>query len=763
MVQSHQEAAEAKLLLELRPNFALGGVHDVRPAAEQANLGGLLTPAQLLDVQDTLRGSRSFHRAIDLLKDRLPVLWERVRVLPDCRDVEDDVGGCIGPRGEVLDGASPTLAHLRREVRRAHEHLTGRLNDLLYSPRGRVVLQDPIITLRNGRYVVPVKADFRGELKGIVHDLSASGATVFMEPLETVELGNTWRQLQIEEERETERVLRRLSALVGDYASEIEQTVTVLAHADVTLAKAKYGLHIRGVAPNLPPPTASRTQPAHLPQGNGQLLRLTEARHPLLTGRVVPISLELGDDQRALVITGPNTGGKTVALKTVGLLVLMAQAGIPIPAAEGTVLPLYREVFADIGDEQSIEQSLSTFSSHMRAIIDILEQAGDDCLVLLDELGAGTDPTEGSALARAILERLLQRGVPTIATTHHSDLKAFAHNTPGIRNASVEFDEETLAPTFRLIIGLPGRSNAIAIAERLGLRAELADAARRLLHPQDLHVATLLADLQRERDAATRERHQVEEELEQATATRVRLDALQEQIEAEKEEMAEEAGRELTIEVEALKVDLRRATQEIQRALREQQREHLLAAASALQESEEKLASPRWRPARRRKAPQDAPPLRLSPGARVQLRGLGQTAEIVAAPSPEGEVEVQMGAFRAKVKVDQLEAVDKRALTSADWRSPSQWAFSVGPTTPVESELHLRGLRVEEAIVRLEEYLDQAFRAGLPWVRVVHGRGTGAMRRAVRETLSGHPLVPSFESPPQREGGEGVTVAHLAQ
>ncbi|MBI2887814.1 MAG: endonuclease MutS2 [Chloroflexi bacterium] len=760
VARSHQEWLEARRLLELRASFGLGGVHDVRPAAEQARLGGVLTTEQLQDVRDTLQGARTLQDTVARLKDQLPVLWEAIGSLPDCRALQQEIDRCVGPRGEVLDGSSPLLARLRTEARSAHDRLQDRLTELLTSSRYRTMLQEPIITLRNGRYVMPVKADFRGEFRGIVHDLSSSGATVFMEPLATIDLGNRWRELQLEEEREVARVLRQLSIMVGDYAPEVVASVEVLARMDLALAKARYGQQVRGIAPHLeagssdPPPEGAAGWPALGP------LALVEARHPLLTGHVVPISLELAADFYALVITGPNTGGKTVALKTAGLLVLMAEAGVPVPAAQGTRIPLYPSVFADIGDEQSIEQSLSTFSSHMSNIIRILGTAGNDSLVLLDELGAGTDPTEGSALGRAILRRLLEHHVSTIATTHHNDLKAFAYNTPWVRNASVEFDAGTLSPTYRLTVGLPGRSNAIAIAERLGLPGELVAQARGFLEPEQLQAETLLEQLQREKDLAASLRQEAEELRRAADEARRRWSARLQEVDAAKEQMLEEARSQLAAEAETLQRSLREAARQVEQALRERRREELVAAAQTAQETEAALAGPRWQPPRRRRARQLEQPLRLAPGTQVRLRGLGQTAEVVSAPdAPEEEVEVQIGAFRAKVRRDQLEAAEGDARP---WPSPG-WAYALGSPDLVEPELHLRGLRVEEALTRLDEYLDTAFRGGLPWVRVIHGKGTGAMRRAVREALTRHPLVRSFESPGQEQGGEGVTVAHLAQ
>ena len=743
---------EASALLELRTAFALGGIHDMRGTAEAARLGGLLTPAQLLDLRDTVEGMVRAQRTVQSLSDRLPLLGALVEQLPECGAIAEEVNRSIGPRGEVLDTASALLASLRKEVRQSHDRLNGYLTDLLSSERGRTVLQEPLVTLRNGRYVVPVKADFRGEFQGIIHDLSSSGATVFMEPIAAVALGNKWRESQLAEEREVERVLRELSTLVGDYAPEIETMVTVLAHLDLVLAKAKYGVQVRGIAPGF----RREGDPS-------RVLKLERARHPLLRRDAVPLSLELGSDFTILVITGPNTGGKTVALKTVGLLVLMAQAGIPTPVGEGTTFPVFREVFADIGDEQSIEQSLSTFSSHMSNIIAIMERLSEDCLVLLDELGAGTEPAEGSALARAMLSHLLEQNVHTIVTTHHSDLKAYAHTTPGVRNASMEFDAETLGPTYRLTVGVPGRSNALAIAGRLGLPKSLLDAARGLMGPESLQVDQLLLELQQERDAASQARAEAELTLTEALALRQERQAMLDRIQRDKEGMVLEAQQQLMRRVQDMESTLHRAEQDIQRALQEQRRDELVAAAAALQETEQRAANLEKRIIRRRRPQPAAEAPVLTPGALVRLKGLGQTAEVVSGPSSEGEVQVLLGSFRATVQADQLESAEGAAPPAE--RRPARVTYA-GPSVPLEAvdlELHLRGMRVEEALGKLEEYLDQAFRAGMPFARIIHGRGTGVMRRAARELLTGHPLVRSFETPPQDQGGEGVTIVHFNQ
>ncbi|MDE3230800.1 MAG: endonuclease MutS2, partial [Chloroflexota bacterium] len=428
--------AEARRLLDLRPDAGIRGARDVRPQVKAAERGKTLAPAELLDILATARSSSHVNRLITRMEDEsFPLLRGLAVDLPQRPQLEGRIAESISEEGEVMDSASPRLRQLRLEIRAAQQRLQERLGTLVNE--FRTALQEPIITMRSDRYVLPVRAEARGQVRGIVHDQSGSGATVFVEPLVVVEMNNRLRQLQIEEQQEVERILAELSDLVGREAPYLTLAVELLAEIDLCLAKARYASVIRGSAPKL--------------NAEGRLL-LRQARHPLLTGRVVPLDFALGGPTRMIVITGPNTGGKTVALKTVGLLALMALAGLHIPAEDDSEVPVYHDVFADIGDEQSIEQSLSTFSSHMSRIVDILREATPDALVLLDELGAGTDPSEGSALARAILTHLLERGVETVATTHYSELKAFAHERAGVENASVEFDVETLSPTYHLTI-----------------------------------------------------------------------------------------------------------------------------------------------------------------------------------------------------------------------------------------------------------------------------------------------------------------------
>ncbi len=606
----------------------------------------------------------------------------------------------------------------------------------------RGVAQEGLLTERNGRKVIPVKADYRGQVQGIVHDVSSSGATIFVEPMGVVDAGNQVRELQLAEQREIRRVLQRLTALLGESEDEALRSTMALAELDVISAKMRFGRRMKA---GLPPPGEVDTW--FRPSGETVLKR---GRHPLLRGEVVPTSLEVGGDYAGVIITGPNTGGKTVALKTLGLLTLMAQAGIPVPCDEGSKFACYPRIYADIGDEQSIEQSLSTFSSHMRNIIAILAKAEPGTLVLLDELGAGTDPAEGAALARAILETLLERGCTLVATTHHGELKVFAHNDPRLRNASVEFNIETLSPTYHLTVGLPGQSNALAIARRLGLAEEVLELASDQLAPEHFEFENLLGEIRTERAAAADARQSEEQARQDAEDLRVSLAQRRDDIEHERagilaaaQREAEDALARMRREVDSLKrkaavsaFDGREADATLKRM--DADLEKLTAAAKP-----------------RRTAP--APVTfrhEVLPGDVIHVRDIPQLGEALTAVGEDGRVEVQFGSLRMKVSVERIDRIEQAG--------PSGEKVAVPTGPPVSMELDLRGQRAEAALEQFETYLDGAFRAGLPFVRIIHGKGTGALRAAIREALVSHPLVKRFESASPQDGGDGVTIALLA-
>ncbi len=746
-----QETSEARHLLDIKPGLSLGGVTNLRPLLKKARVEATLTPSELLDVRNTLLSARSLRRSIAPLELQFPILAVTAEEIEECPELAQEISQAVNERAEVVDAASPALARIRREVKVVHEELLDKLERIVSSPGNSHFLQEKLITERHGRYVIPLKADFKGRIPGIVHDESASGATLFIEPLATLELNNRWRQLQLEEEREVERVLKQLTARVAEQEEAIYRTLRALAALDLAFAKAQYSLAILGIEPELVRFRDRRKKgkrPRRGHQHPGSTIRLIQARHPLLPpSEVVPIDVHISDDFFILVITGPNTGGKTVSLKTVGLLALMAQSGLHIPAMEGSALSVFRGIYADIGEEQSIEQSLSTFSSHMTRIVDVLSRAYWKSLVLLDELGAGTDPVEGSALARAILAHLRKRRITTMVATHYSDLKVYAHATPGVQNASVEFDVQTLAPTFKLSIGLPGQSNALAIASRLGLSKEITKEARKLLTSEDLEVESLLADIKRAREEAVAANQAAQQARAEAEQMKRELEEQLTKIEEDRREILNRARRQARIELGEVRKELHSISKAIKPQARTQQ---LVEAKAKLKELEEVIEPPEPRiklfPVSREK---------LKVGQSVWVQDLQQKGEITAFLSEE-EVEIGVGKFRVKARLDDLELVEEEPQEKREGTY-----IVTTPSVSPSMTLQLRGQRAEEALLELDKYLDKAYLARLPEVRIVHGKGTGILRRAVRKELDKHPLVASHRSGEPEEGGDGVTIAEL--
>ena len=757
------ETSEARRLLSIRPDVSIGGARDVRPLLRQAAHSLALLPSELLDIRQTLIAGQHLKRTMARLSDLFPRLDDIAARIHECMGLTQEITRCISERGEVLNSASPELARIRSDLEVVHQRLLDRLNKIVQSPQLSQYLQESFVTQRQGRYVIPVRAEFKSRIRGIVHDQSASGATLFIEPLATVELNNRWRQLQLDEEEEVRRILLALTQLVAQDSARIAWTVQALAELDLAFAKAKYAEELRAAEPQwleAGPKEQSNSPP--------ESIRLLAARHPLLNPEtVVPIDVILPPDTHVLVITGPNTGGKTVALKTVGLLAAMAQAGLHIPAAQGSTLPSYQGIFADIGDEQSIEQSLSTFSSHLTNIVGILAECDERSLVVLDELGAGTDPVEGSALARAILEHLRQRAVTTFVATHYSELKAYAHTTPGVTNASVEFDAETLAPTYRLTIGLPGRSNAFAIAGRLGLDASVIRTAQDLVSPEAAQTEAMLRAIQAQLDTAARERADAEAARVQIEQRLEKLNQRLAQIDAERRDILNSARADARREIKAVRQELRR--------WREEWRLRLQAAPPAAvpggadlqeleRETEQALASLEATTSVEEKPPPPEPRYRgpLQPGDEVWVEPYQALGEVIS--SRRGQVEVQLGRFRASVSRNQVELRQRAAQPELAQQEEEVQPSDVRTLMPESPglELDLRGQTADEALHHLDHYLDNAYLAGLPWVRIIHGKGTGTLRAAVRQALQGHPLVLSCESGKEGEGGEGVTVAKLA-
>ena len=750
-----EETAEARLLLERGSEPDLSGAVDVGQALERAALGGVLSGAELRDLGATLRAGRqtrySLHRQHDA-----PRLRTMTQEMPVMEDLERDIARTVGSLGEVLDGASPLLGELRQQTRAAHQQLMDSMERAKRRLERQGILQEPIITQRNNRMVLLVKTEMKHRLNGIVHDVSDSGATLFMEPMASVPLGNRWREFQLAQEREEERILRTLSIQVEYFADDIQLGSDLLARLDLALAKGRYAIRLNGAPVTL---SASSQDAPHL-------LKLVDARHPLLEGEVVPLTVQLGDSWSLLLITGPNAGGKTVALKTMGLLVLMAQVGLQVPAREAQA-SMFDRVFVDIGDQQSIQRSLSTFSSHITNLKSIMEQATPSSLVLIDELGSSTDPEEGAALAKAILLSFFDKGARVVATTHQRDVAAFVQEHDGMANASVELDPQTLAPTYKLTVGLPGSSYALAIASRLGLEDATVAQARSFLGPVHRETEGILKELHEERRLAAQLSTDAEKALHEATERQAQLDEKLANLQNSEATMLEEARFRLRRQVDEMASRLRGVEKALERRLvnpppvpaaiepvepePDDQVPEFEEASKIIQEVRTELDAPAWEP---QVTPRGHWIGSLKSGDRVYVKGVPQPVE--ALNSPEGDtIEVLLGSMRAKLPVHQLDRPAQPKTGPA-----VSVRYSRPQRTTVERELVLRGMRVEEASARVDGFLDDATLAGLSTVRILHGVGSGALRSAIRELLVGHPLVKSFGPDPELRS-DSVTVIEL--
>ncbi len=745
--------AQAFDFLSVNPEASIGEAQDIRECLRDIKRRILPETSQLLALKHTLIAARNLQRLIERRKDNIPLLWEMAERLPSSLGIVDRISRTISEKGEILDSASEKLGKIRKEQHIRHERLLSRLQRMVKDPKINQYLQENIITQRDGRYVLPIRADFKGKIKAIVHDQSASGATIFIEPLTIVEMNNRIRELQLEERDEQRRILAELVQAISEHTELLEEMIGLLAEIDLVFAKAKYAEALNAHKPVLHP-----MKPQNGKKHPGVVIRLLQARHPLLNPEtVVPIDIELDSQTYAMVITGPNTGGKTVTLKTIGLLVLMAQSGLHIPTRPGSEISVFGNVFADIGDEQSIEQSLSTFSSHITNIIRILAQADRKSLVLLDELGAGTDPQEGAALARALLDHLLERGIASIVTTHHPELKAYAHATPGIVNACVEFDLETLKPTYHLTIGLPGRSNALAIAERLGLPKDIIKSARTELDPLDSRADELLTEIHRQRKLTQEARQKAEEYRRQTEKIHLELTDRLNRIEEERIALLEKARREAQEELQEIKKAFRRIRNDLRRISQPAETvetiRHIETQVAKLEEQLQETVLPENQP-----LPPLTPPAPLKVGSKVRLRSLN--AEGIITALSEEEAEVQVGNLRVRTRRAELEGKQPPADRPGHPHQENQPAQIIMPAHNSPGiELDLRGKRADEALDSLESYLDKAFLTGLPWVRIIHGKGSGKLREVVRSALKSHPHVRSFEAGKTGEGGDGVTIA----
>lgn len=729
----------------LKGNAPFGGIADIKPSLLRSRIGGTLNPAELLEIAETVRGSRRLKRHIHALHDDhpIPLLAATAEQLTEHKALEDAILMCIDDQAEVMDSASAELASIRRELRGGEGRVREKLESMIRSSSVQKMLQESIITIRNDRYVIPVKQEYRGSFGGIIHDQSGSGATLFIEPEAVVALNNKLRELRLAEEREIEKILQKLTALTAEYADDLLLDLELLGLLDFAFAKARLA-HLMG---------------ATLPRMNNRgYFKLRRGRHPLIDREhVVPIDVELGNDYTTIIVTGPNTGGKTVSLKTIGLLSLMAMSGLFVPAEEGSQLCVFDALYADIGDEQSIEQNLSTFSSHLTNIIRILKNMTPKSLVLLDELGAGTDPAEGSALAIAILEHMHKLGCRIVATTHYSELKAYAYNRKGVINASMEFDIATLSPTYRLLIGVPGRSNAFAIAERLGLQRGIIDHARGEVSEEDVRVETMIASLEENRIGAEAERNTAEALRKQLESERARHESERQKFDEQREKLlakAQDEAREVMLkakrEAEQIIADLRKLAQEEGAAVKDHK---LTEARRKLDE-----ATPEKSKSSKGQQNKAAKPQRIESGDEVTVYSLGQRGHVVEVNG--NDAVVQLGILKMKVALSDLELM-KRAESGKTQQPKIAASLKRTRDENVRSELDLRGTNLEEAMLEVDRFLDESFLAGFGQVYIIHGNGTGILRSGISDFLRRHKHVKGYRLGKYGEGGSGVTVAEL--
>lgn len=740
-----QGTDEAYTVERLKGTPSFGGISDISAALKRAKIGGTLSPQELLAVSNTAHGSRRIKRFITQMNEDepTPLLAGISENISEQKALEDAIKACISEEAEVLDSASPGLAQIRRELRSGEVRIREKLDNMIRSSSVAKMLQDQLVTIRGDRFVIPVKAEYRSYFGGIVHDQSGSGATLFIEPESIVAMNNKLRETRMKEEREIEIILQKLTALVGDQAELMQFDLDLTGQLDFIFAKARL----------------AHVMKATLPRMNDRgYLKLRKGRHPLIDlDKVVPIDVELGNSYTSIIVTGPNTGGKTVTLKTIGLLSLMAMSGLYVPAEEGSQLCVFDAIYADIGDEQSIEQSLSTFSSHMTNIIRILKNMTPKSLVLLDEVGAGTDPAEGSALAVSILEHIHQMDCRMVATTHYSELKAYAYERKGVINASMEFDVNTLSPTYRLLVGVPGRSNAFAIAERLGLPNKILEFARGEVNEEDQRVEHMIASLEENRLGAEVEREHAEklrlemedlrsrhqQELEKLEQQR---DRLIEKAQAEAKEVIAKAKR----EAEEIISDLRQLAKEEGASVKEHK---LIAARRMLDEAE---------PQQKKKTParsKTKAPRQIEAGDEVMVYSLNQKGHVVELAGTK-EAVVQLGIMKMKVRLDDLELVKTHEAAA---KQTQRQATTVKRTRDdnIRSELDLRGANLEEALIEVDRFIDEAFLGNLGQIYLIHGKGTGILRNGITEYLRKHKHIKSFRLGNYGEGGTGVTVAEL--
>ncbi len=743
--QGQMETTDALSRLYAKGSISFSGLRDIRGSLLRLKVGSSLSIQELMHIASLLETAlrvKSYGRRDndDLTSDSLDGFFNAIEPLsPVCREIRR----CILSEEEIADDASAGLKHVRRSIKLTNDRIHSQLNSMVNSSSMGAMLQDNLITMRGGRYCLPVKAEYRSQVQGMIHDQSSSGSTLFIEPMAVVKLNNDLRELAAKEKEEIEKILAELSNQCGEYIEELSTNVTVMTHLDFVFAKASLSRSYSG------------SEPIFNEKG---YINIKKGRHPLLDKKkVVPIDISIGKDYRLLLVTGPNTGGKTVSLKTVGLLTLMGQAGLHIPAFDHSELSVYEEVFADIGDEQSIEQSLSTFSSHMTNIVSIIEKSNYRSLVLLDELCAGTDPTEGAALAMAILKNFLRREVTTMATTHYSELKVFALSTEGACNASCEFNVETLSPTYRLLIGIPGKSNAFAISSKLGLPNFMIEDAKKFIDANDQSFEDLISDLESSRTIIEKERLEIE-------AYKAEVSKLKEKLEAKQDNLAKQKERILRDANEQARKILQDAKDYADQTIRDMNKlaagkmdnmkemeKKRSAVRDKLSKTDERLALKKEQS--RKNRPED-----FHPGDTVRVLSMNLKGTITGKPNSKGQVAVQMGILKSMVNLSDLELLDEEVIKAPTLKKTGAGKIKMSKSASISTSLNIIGKTVDEAMPEVDKYLDDAYLAHLTQVTIIHGRGTGKLRTAVHNKLKKCRYVKSYRLGTFGEGETGVTI-----
>lgn len=753
--KNQEETRDALTRVYQHGNISFSGVYPIGEAMKRVAVGAALSINELLDVAKLLKVaenakqyggqvSDSENSAVETRQDSLTGYFETLMPL---EHLAREINRCILSENEIADDASATLKDIRRSMKVANGKVHEVLNRIVAKQDNQTMLQDSIVTMRNGRYCIPVKSEYKSQFPGMVHDQSSTGATFFIEPMAVVNLNNELKELAAEEAMEIEKILANLSEQVAVSKDSIEMNVEILTRLDFIFAKACYAKSYDGTEPEL----------------NDQgIVDIKQGRHPLLEKHsVVPIDLNLGKDFTMLIVTGPNTGGKTVSLKTLGLFTLMGQSGLHIPAFQGSKLAVFRDVFADIGDEQSIEQSLSTFSSHMTNIVYIMKHAAKDTLILFDELGGGTDPVEGSALAAAILNDLHQKGISCMATTHYSELKTFAMTTPGVENACCEFDVETLSPTYHLLIGIPGKSNAFAIAAKLGLPNGIIDSARAQMDNDTIDMETILADLEKSKRTIEQEQEEIAANKEEIQKLKDRLASKNEHIEQRKQDIlrnAREQARDILEEAKAFADESIRKYNSWEKNPHSASNKEMEKARGELREKLGKVNDKLQYKTPNRKSGHKAADFHL--GDTVHVISMNTEGTVRSLPNQKGEITVQMGILQSTVKITDVEIIQEEKKQSPKQKM-TQYRASVNKSATIKPEINLLGMTVDEAVMELDKYLDDACLSHLNQVRVVHGKGTGALRKGIHEYLKRQSYVKSFRLGEFGEGDAGVTIVEL--